>query len=297
MGKEEYKRIGKFAEFSKSKKKQAIEENSQVAIDVPFWNDAVTAALNDLHYLGGNPIDWATLVERIQRKFALLNIFDKGIFTDDSFVIAEVKDVLYHTFGAGAYLCGDTGGADTTYTEEMGAKALIISKLADAVLKKAKEEAGLDKEPEPEESEPVAKVSLEADCDDDYLQYEQRSVAGFDDFTSRLKERVNRIRRQDDGKCMDYCLNKIESVVGSLKLDDIMKAIKNENADLKGYLLSIAEEYMKTASIRLYESGPQSNGEQIHLFTQAKKVYSQETVRKVMEMINKETKKDDEKVK
>ena len=291
------KQIRRFSEFCKSKKKQSIKENSQVAIDVPFWNDAISAALNDLHYLGGNPIDWATLVERIQRKFTLLNIFDKGLFTDDSFVIAEVKDVLYHTFGAGAYLCGDTGGADTTYTEEMGAKALIISKLADAVLKKAKEEAGLDKEPEPEDPKTVATVSLEADCEDGYLQYEQRGVVGFDSFTHRLKENVDRIRRRDDGKCLDYCLNKIESVIGSLKLDDIMKAIKKENADLKGYLLSIAEEYMKTASIRLYESGSRSTGEQIHMFKQAKKVYSQEIVRKVMEMINNETREGDEKVK
>lgn len=290
MGKVKYKKqIGKFTEFCEAKTKQSIKENSQVGIDVPFWQDAINTGLNDLHSLGGDPIEWATLVERIKRKFSILNIFDKGLFTDDSFVIAEVKDVLYHTFGAGAYLCGDTGGADTTYTEEMGAKALIISKLADAVLKKAKEEAGLDKEPEPEESEPVAKVSLEADCEDDYLQYEQRSVAGFDDFTNRLKENVDRINYQDDGKCLDYCLNKIESVAGSLRLDDIMMAVKKENTDLTGYLSSIAEDYMKTANIKLCESRLPNIGEQWHLFTQAKKAYSREIVRKLMEMIKKET--------
>ena len=288
MGKNK-KQIRRFSEFCKEKKQKNIKENSQVAIDVPFWDDAINAALNDLHYLGGNPIDWATLVERIQRKFTLLNIFDKGLFTDDSFVIAEVKDVLYHTYGAGAFLCGDTGGADTTYTEEMGAKALIISKLADAVLKKAKEEAGLDKEPEPEESKPVATVSLEADCEDDYLQYEQRCVAGFDDFTRRLKENVNRIRRQDEGRGLDYCLSKIESVAGSLKMDDIMKVIRKQNTDLKSYLSRIAEGYLKTADIKLNESKSQNPKEQRHVFEQAQKVYSHEIVRKLMEKIKKET--------
>ena len=300
MEKSKYKKqIGKFSEFCKSKKKQSIKENSQVQIEVPFWDEAIEYAMSEIRCLagGGIPIDWNRMVEQIKMQFSLLNIYDKSLFTDDSFVTAYVKDILYHNY-RDSFISGDTGGTETYSTEEMGTKALVLSKLADSVLQKVKEEAEIVKEPEPEDPKTVATVSLEAGfLDDDFLQYEQRSVVGFDDFTYRLKENVDRIRHQDDGRCLDYCLNTIESVAGSLKLEDILKVTEKENTSIKGYLLSIADKYMKTAGIKLNESKSQNPKEQMHVFEQAQKAYSIEIVRKVMEMINKETRKGDEKVK
>lgn len=300
MEKNKYKKqIGKFSEFCKSKKKQSINENSQVQIEVPFWDEAIEYALSDIRSLagGGIPIDWNNLVEQIKMQFSMLNIYDKSLFTDDSFVTAYVKDILYHNY-KDSFISGDTGGMETYSTEEMGTKALVLSKLADAVLQKVKEEAEIVKEPEPEAPETVATVSLEAGfLDDDFLQYEQRSVVGFDDFTHRLKDNVDRIRRQDDLRGLDYCLNTIESVAGSLKLDDILKVTGKENTDLKSYLSRIAEGYMKNSGIKLNESNSQNPKEQMHVFKQAQKAYSHEIVRKVMEMISKETRKGDEKVK
>ena len=300
MGKNKYKKqIGRFSEFCKSKKRQSIKENSQVQIEVPFWDSAIEYALDDLRSLagGGIPIDWNSMVEQIKMRFGMLNIYDKSLFTDDSFVTAYVKDILYHNY-KDSFISGDTGGTETYNTEEMGTKALVLSKLADAVLQKVKEEADILKEPEPEDPKTVAKVSLEAGWgDDDFLQYEQRSVVGFDDFTKRLNENVGRIRRQDGGRGLDYCLNKIESTAGSLKLDDIMKVAKKEHTDLKSYLSRIAERYIRTADIKLNESKSQNPKEQRHVFEQAKKVYSHEIVGKVMAMITKETRKGYEKVK
>jgi len=301
MEKSKYKKqIGKFSEFCKSKKKQSIKENSQVVqIDVPFWDEAIEFAMSEIRCLagGGTPIDWNNLVEQIKMQFSMLNIYDKSLFTDDSFVTAYVKDILYHNY-RDSFLGGDIGGTETYSTEEMGTKALVLSKLADAVLQKVKVEAEIVKEPEPEDPKTVATVSLEAGWgDDDFLQYEQRSVVGFDDFTHRLKENVDRIRRQDDFRGLDYCLNKIESIAGSLKLDDVQKVIRKENTDLKSYLSRIAEGYMKTSGIKLNESKSQNPKEQLHVFEQAQKAYSHEIVQKVMEMISKETRKGNEKVK
>ena len=300
MEKSKYKKqIGKFSEFCKSKKKQSIKENSQVQIEVPFWDEAIEYAMSEIRCLagGGIPIDWNRMVEQIKMQFSLLNIYDKSLFTDDSFVTAYVKDILYHNY-RDSFISGDTGGTETYSTEEMGTKALVLSKLADTVLQKVKVEAEIVIEPEPEDPKTVATVSLETGWgDDDFLQYEQRSVVGFDDFTHRLKENVDRIRRQDDLRGLDYCLNKIESVAGSLKLDDIRKVIRKENTDLKSYLSRIAEGYMKTAGIKLNESKSQNPKEQMHVFEQAQKAYSHEIVRKVMEMICKENRKSDEKAK
>lgn len=282
------KQIGTYAEFCKAKK-QTIKENSQVSIEVKFWDEAVEYAVEDLRCLagGGIPIDWNRMVEQIKMQFSLLNIFDKSIFTDDSFVIAYVKDILYHNY-KDSFISGDVGGADSYSTEEMGTKALVLSKLADAVLQKVKGEAEIVKEPEPEDLKTVATVALETGWDDDdFLQYEQRSVASFDVFTRRLKETVNEIRRQDDGRGLDFCLNKIESVAGSLKLADILKVTEKENTDIKSYLSRIAEGYVNTARIKLNESKTQNPKEQRHVFEQAQKAYSYEIVRKVMEMIKK----------
>ena len=102
MNKNKYKpQIGTFAEFYKpTKKRQSIKENSSVGIEVqvPFWNDAIKYALDNLRQMGGggDSIEWNTMVDKIKLKFSLLNIFDKSLFTDDSFVIAHVKDIIYH---------------------------------------------------------------------------------------------------------------------------------------------------------------------------------------------------------
>ena len=293
MNKSKYKQqLGTFSEFCKSKKRQSIKENSSVAIEVPFWDDAVQYALDNLRILGGggDSIDWNRMVDRIKMKFGLLNIFDKGIFTDDSFVIAHVKDIVYHNYCADGYLSDAAGDADNYDSQELGAKAFVLSKLADAILQRVKEESGIVIAPEPEDSKTVAAVSLEAGWgEEDYSAFEQRSVKGFKDFAGRLKENVDRIRVQDKGKGLDYCLNKIEKAAGSIKLDDILKVIEKKNTSLKGYLSGLADEYMKTAGIGLNESIMPNNGGQRHISTQAKIMYSHEIVRKLMEMIKQET--------
>ena len=292
MNKSKYKQqLGTFSEFCKSKKRQSIKENSSVAIEVPFWDDAVQYALDSLRFLGGggDSIDWNLMVDRIKMKFSLLNIFDKGIFTDDSFVIAHVKDIIYHNFCSTGYLSDAAGDVDNNDSEELGAKAFVLSKLADAILQQVKKESGILIAPEPEDPKTVASVSLEAGWgEEDYSAFEQRCVKGFKDFAGRLKESVDRIRVQDKGRGLDYCLNKIEKAAGSIKLDDIQKVIENKNTSLKDYLSSLVDEYMKTAGIGLNESIMPNNGGQRHISTQAKIMYSHEIVRKLMEMIKQE---------
>ena len=292
MNKSKYKQqqIGTISKFSSSKKQQSIKENSQLSIEVGFWDEAVRFAVDDLRSLagGGNPINWNNMVEQIKRKFNILNIYDKTLFTDESFIMAYVKDILYHNY-KDSFISGDVGGTDSYSSEEMGTKALVLSKLADAVLQKVKVEAEIVKEPEPEVQKTVATVSLEAGWgEEDYLPFEQRSVAGFNDFANRLKESVERIQVQDNGKGLDYCLNKIEMAAGSIKPDDIQKVIQKKGTTLKGYLFGLADEYVKTASIRFNEPRLPNNGNQRQIFIQAQKMYSHEIVRKLMGMIKKE---------
>lgn len=292
MGKINFKQIDSFEDFCKARKTRLIKENSTVEINVPFWDNAVQFALTDLRSLAGGetPLDWGYLVNQIKQKFALLNIFDKELFTDDSYILAHVKDILYNNYAADGFLSGDTGG-ESYSTEEQGAKSLILSKLADTVLQKVRIEAGLDKEPEPENPKPVATVSLETGyCDDDFLQYEYHGVAGFNDFTNIVKESVDKLTYRDDGKGLDYCLNTIESDAGSLKLDDVLEvAKKNGFNTLNDYLLDIANEYLKTVDIELNGKRLNNNGDELVVLKSAKKLYAHQILRELTEKIKKET--------
>ena len=295
MGKTKTKsqRIGTFAEFYKSKKRHSIKENSSLEIEVPFWDDAVQYALDNLRFLGGggDSIDWNMMVERIKMKFSLLNIFDKSFFTDDSFVIAHVKDIVYHNYCADGYLSGDTGGADNYNAEELGAKAFVISKLADTVLKKAREESGIDAVPEPEDPQTVATVALEAGWgEDDFSAYEQRRVAGFDKFSTFLKEGVDKISCQDDGRALDYVLDQIKKKAGSLKLEDIQVVLDNEKTTLKDYVTKIAKDYLSTEKIALNGTELTDCEDKKNVLKVARKLFAHYVVKDAMQRISKENK-------
>lgn len=298
MGKTKTKsqRISTFSDYYKSKKRKSIKENSSVAIEVPFWDDAVQYALDNLRLLGcnGDYYDWNTMVQRIKLKFSLLNIFDKEFFTDDSFVIAHVKDIVYHNYCADGYLSGDTGGADNYDAEELGAKAFVISKLADTVLKKAREEFGLETEPEPEEPQTVATVSLESGesgwGEEDFSAYEQRQVAGFERFSKFLKEGVNTLTCQDDGRALDYVLDQVKKKAGSLKLEDIQKVLDKQKTTLKDYLTKIARDYLSGERIKLNGEVLSDCEDKKNVLKVARKLFAHQIAEKAMGKISKENK-------
>lgn len=298
MEKLKIKQVVTFEDFCKSRKSNLIQENSSVEITVPFWDDAVQFAVDDLRTLAGceSPIDWGYLVDKIKQKFALLNIFDKGLVTDDSFIIAHVKDILYQRFAADGFLSGETGGAENYNSADLGVKAFILSKLADTVLHKVRVEAGLEKEPVQEDPKPVATVSLENgyyDCDDDdydCLPFEYHGVVGFDDFNNIIKEGVDRLTCQDDGKGLDYCLDKIKSDAGSLKLDDILRYADEEDyQDVNAYLLDIANDYLKDVKIELNGRELSKRGDEKIVLKTAKKFYARWIVQELLGKIKKET--------
>ena len=297
MNKNKYKpQIGTFAEFYKpTKKRQSIKENSSVGreVQVPFWNDAIKYALDNLRQMGGggDSIEWNTMVDKIKLKFSLLNIFDKSLFTDDSFVIAHVKDIIYHNYCADGYLSGDTGGADNYDAEELGAKAFVISKLADTVLKKAREEFGLDIVPEPEEPQTVATVSLESGWgEEDFSAYEQRQVAGFERFSRFLKEGVDTITCQDDGRALDYVLDQVKKKAGSLKLEDIQKVLDKQKTTLKDYLTKIARDYLSGERINLNGEVLSDCEDKKNVLKVARKLFAHQIAEKAMGKISKENK-------
>ena len=240
------KQIGTFAEFCKSKQKKSIKENSEVSIEVPFWDSAIQLLLDRIHGIAGEPISWDRLVTYVKNKFIITG---RDLIEDeDKLVLAHISDALFQEYGE-SWLDGDV--LYNYSTAELGGKALVLSTLAEEILHQIKQEAGQEPQPEPEPTRTVSKVYLADPYEfDDYCG--EARVAGFDRFSKLLKESVDRITTQDDGNTLDYVLNKIEKDAGSLKLDDINNVIQeDEYKSITEYITGIAEEHMEDFKIAL----------------------------------------------
>ena len=273
------KQIGTFAEFCKSKQKKSIKENSEVSIEVPFWDAAIQLLLDKTHGIAGEPISWEKLVNYVKNKFIITG---RDLIDDeDRLVIAYIIDVLFQEYGE-SWVDGDN--LYTSSTADLGSKALVLSTLAEEILHQVRLETGQEPQPEAEPTRTVSKVYLTDPYEfDDYCG--EARVAGFDRFSKLLKESVDRITAQDDGNTLDYVLNKIEKDAGSLKLDDIHNVIQeDEYKSITDYVTSIAEEHMEDFKIAL-------NGKELvdkNVLKEARKLFVHQIAKDVLEMISKE---------
>lgn len=273
------KQIGTFAEFCKTKQKKSIKENSEVSIEVPFWDSAIQLLLDRIHGIAGEPISWEKLVNYVKNKFIITG--RDLIEDDDKLVLAHISDALFQEYGE-SWLDGDV--LYNYSTAELGGKALVLSTLADEIFHQIKQEAGQEPQPEPEPTRTVSKVYLTDPYDFDDDCGEAR-VAGFDRFSKLLKESVDRITTQDDGNTLDYVLNKIEKDAGSLKLDDIHNVIQeDEYKSITDYVTSIAEEHMQDFKIKLNGSDMVDK----NVLKEARKLFAHQIAKDVLEMISKE---------
>lgn len=284
MNKTISKPIGSFAEYCKSKHKKTINESSQISIDVPFWDSAKESILAHLRGLaGGEPVDWQRLVNYVKTKFIITS--RELIEDNDQLVLAYVNDKLFQDYGD-AWVDGDA--TFSCSTAELGSKALVLSTLADEILHQIKQEAGEEAVPEPDAPNTVAKVYIENPYDvpfDDYCG--EGSVASFTSFSKLLKESVQRITTQDDGQTLDFVLSKIKQSAGSLKQEDVLKVVQEEEyKDLEEYVSSIAEEHMNDFKVEI-------NGMKVvdkNVLKTARKLFAYQVTMDVLEAISKETK-------
>ena len=275
------KRIGTFAEFCKSKQTKTINENSQVEIEVPFWDAAIESLIGHIHGIAGEPISWERLVKYIKTKFIITS--RELPEEDDRLVLSYITDALFADYGD-SWVDGDA--CYNSSTAELGSKALVLSTLAEEILHQVKREIGEEALPEPEAPNTVSKVYIENPYDvpsDDYCG--EGRVASYSKFSKLLKESIQRITAQDDGNTLDYVLNKIEKDAGSLKLDDIHNVIQEDGyKSITDYVSSLAEEHMQDFKIKL-------NGADVvdkNVLKEARKLFAHQIAKDVLEMISKE---------
>lgn len=273
------KQIGTFAEFCKSKQKKSVKENSEVSIEVPFWDSAIQLLLDRIHGIAGEPISWDRLVTYVKNKFIITG---RDLIEDeDKLVLEYISDALFQEYGE-SWLDGDV--LYNYSTAELGSKALVLSTLAEEILHQVRLEAGQEPQPEPEPTRTVSKVYLTDPYEfDDYCG--EGSVASYGRFSKLLKESIDRITTQDDGNTLDYVLNKIEKDAGSLKLDDIHNVIQeDEYKSITDYVTSIAEEHMEDFKIKLNGADVEDK----NVLKEARKLFVHQIAKDVLEMISKE---------
>ncbi len=279
MGNNVSKPIGTFADYCKSKQTKTINESSQVSIDVPFWDEAIECLIGHIHGIAGEPISWARLVNYIKTKFIITS--RELPEDDDHLVLAYIVDKLFQDYGD-SWVDGEA--TFSCSTAELGTKALVLSTLADEILHQVRQETGAEVLPEPEAPNTVAKVYIE-DPYDDYCG--EGNVASYNKFTKLLKESVERITTQDDGQALDYVLNKIKRAAGSLKLEDVLKVVQEEEyEDLEQYVSSLAEERLSDFKIEV-------NGMKVvdkTVLKTARKLLAYQVTQEALEAISKETK-------
>lgn len=286
MGKSTIKQIGTFADFCKARDKKLLQESNEVAIDVPFYNEAIESILGELRFTAGNPIDWRTLVDYIKIKY---QIIDREILgADDNLVIAHVRDLLFARYGD--TILGGSEGCITYSTAEAGAKALVIAQLASDILHKVRIDAGLEVPPEPEpDPKPLATVSLDYDDYDDDYYYGEKKVVDYNDFASLLKENIDRISFQHDERALDYCLTRLRKQAGSLKYDDVLKVVEKEGTTLNEYLTDLAKKYLGTAKIEQLGRKKSNARRDEVILEEAKEFFYNQIAKEVIALIKKET--------
>ena len=195
-----FQQIEPFEEFLKKPTSQTaqIAEANEVAIDVPFWDEALSPdgpIFNDIYLIAGRQINWDILVKYIKIKYSVID--RKDIVGPEALVIAHLRDLLFSHYGD-TIIGGDIGYL-TYDNAEMGAKSLVISQLATELLKRIRIEAGLDKEEPEKNPEPAAKVSLNYGGDDfdDFLENNRR-VSSYEHFSKRIDESITKIKFEHD---------------------------------------------------------------------------------------------------
>ena len=230
MGKES-KRIGTFKQFLKE---QRLNE-ARVSLEIEWWDSCILEVLQSCKDSCNGILNYETLINYVKGKFQILGRPDPGY--DEAFLLAHIKDLIFQLHGDSFVCDGMCNWGDTS---EIQAKGLVVSELAKVIMDKV-----LDTMKPPDQPIPgITSVSLtdkiprtlvpmtepaqeedeeDGECCDD-LPFESRKtkpVMGFKEYSKALNETVAMIDCESQEECIQYVLNVIKKLVGSLDANEI----------------------------------------------------------------------------
>ena len=243
------RKLGTFEEWLKEEKKKRLNE-SNVSIEVDWWDQCIIEVMQDLEEESGGFLDWTVLGDFIKAKFSIIGReWDEYI---DNIYVLHIKDLIFQHHGRS--FCDDTYGDNAA----LHTKGVVVEQLAQVIYDKLCEKLGS------EIGSSSTKIKV-ADCvpapdpdDDDYcndLPFEHKKVKKFKAYTRHLNEAAKKAVKDNLEGCTAYCIERIEKEVGSLDPDAIYDAaVKNATPQFKArltllYVMPMVRDYLGNNSI------------------------------------------------
>ena len=223
--------MGTFKQFLKE---QRLNE-ARVSLEIEWWDSCILEVLQSCKDSCNGILNYETLINYVKGKFQILGRPDPGY--DEAFLLAHIKDLIFQLHGDSFVCDGMCNWGDTS---EIQAKGLVVSELAKVIMDKV-----LDTMKPPDQPIPgITSVSLtdkiprtlvpmtepaqeedeeDGECCDD-LPFESRKtkpVMGFKEYSKALNETVAMIDCESQEECIQYVLNVIKKLVGSLDANEI----------------------------------------------------------------------------
>ena len=215
------KKIGSFKDFLKQQNKQRLNE-ARVSLEVEWWDQCILEVLDKCKEECCGMLDYQTLVDYIKGKFQILGRPDPGY--DEGFLLQHIKDLIFQLHGDSFVCDGMCNWGDTS---EIQAKGLVVSELAKVIMDKIMETIKTPDDP----IQGVTQVSLvdrkeqeeeEGSVEYDDLPFEgKRPVKKFNEYSKALNETVAMIDCDSQEDCINYALDVIKKLVGSLDANEI----------------------------------------------------------------------------
>lgn len=238
------KGIGTFKQFLKEQRIQKITEE-RVSLEVTWWDSCVLEVMQIMKDECAGFLDYDNLVSYVKGKFSILGRPDPGY--DEGFLLQHIKDLIFQLHGDSFVCDGMCNWGDTS---EIQAKGLVVSELAKVILDKVIETIKTTDDPVPGvtqislvDKEPRTLVPMTEPASDDEEDYmddlpfegkKTRPVKKFNEYTKSLNETVGVgiIEASCEEKCIQYCLDRIKTEVGSYNADDIFN-VASQTVDPK----------------------------------------------------------------
>lgn len=252
------KKIDTFKEYLKEQKQQKINE-SNVSIEVDWWDQCIVEVLSDLEDECNGLLDWNVLSDFIKTKFSILGrTWDEYI---DNLYILHIKDLIFQHHGQSFCV-----GLPSNDNSELHTKGVVIEQLAQVIYDKLSDKinnngAAPDKakvkviDNEPAIMIPAVPVPVQDDVDVDWCD-EGKQVKNVKKFAEYIKEcTATRLKEEDSNACIEYCLNRIEREAGSLNPDIVFDAAV-KYADGRGkarlvamYVNTMVDDFLKNSQV------------------------------------------------
>ena len=215
------KRIGTFKQFLNEQRIQRLNE-ARVSLEVEWWDQCILEVLDKCKEECFGMLDYQTLVDYIKGKFQILGRPDPGY--DEGFLLQHIKDLIFQLHGDSFVCDGMCNWGDTS---EIQAKGLVVSELAKVIMDKIMETIKTPDDP----IQGVTQVSLvdrkeqeeeEGSVEYDDLPFEgKRPVKKFNEYSKAINETVAMIDCDSQEDCINYALDVIKKLVGSLDANEI----------------------------------------------------------------------------